>query len=259
MEELRTKYGRLWHGDCLDLLPRIPPGRINMVFADLPYGTTACKWDVVIPFAPLWDGLSRACQPKVALVFTATQPFTSELVHSKIDWFKHEWIWNKLIGVGFQAAKHRPMQCHESVLVFGINGATVPYTPIKQNREKHTTRTGYRKKSEVSPLAKEHGGLRVYTDLYPKSIITISGADHSNVLHPSQKPVALIEYLIKTYSQKDDWILDPTCGSATTAIACINTGRRFVCIEKEADIYQTAKNRIERHIRKFESSFGFTQ
>ena len=227
------------HGDCLEVMKDIPNNAIDMVLCDLPYGTTACKWDCVIPFEDLWTQYKRICTG--AIVLTGTEPFSSFLRTSNIGNFKYDWIWNKVHAVGFQVAKYRPMQQHENISVFCYG--KIPYFPIMVDRPKMRESKLYGN-SEVCPLATVKFVDRKYTQWYPKSIIIESGADHSKILHPTQKPVALFEYLIRTYTNEGDTVLDNCIGSGTTAIACINTGRNYIGIEKEEKYCRIAEERI---------------
>ena len=232
------------HGDCLEEMPKLADKSIDMILCDLPYGTTACKWDTIIPFEPLWAQYKRIIKDNGAIVLTASQPFTSALVMSNPGWFKYSWVWNKVHAVGFQIAKYRPMQQHEDVLVFGSGKVT--YNPIMTDRPKKRESKLYGN-SDVSPLKYVHFRDRTYTQWYPKSILEFSGADHSKMLHPTQKPVALFEYLIRTYTNEGDTVLDNCAGSGTTGIACLNTRRKFILIEKDAGYCDIIRNRIANH------------
>jgi len=228
-------------GDCLEVMKGIPDKSIDMILCDLPYGTTACKWDTIIPFEPLWEQYKRIIKDNGAIVLTASQPFTSALVMSNVKMFKYEWIWNKVHAVGFQVAKYRPMQQHENIIVFCKS--TPKYNP--QMVERPSIRTSkVVKNSKVSPLASLDGKERRYTHWHPKSIIIESGADHSNILHPTQKPVALFEYLIKTYTNEGDLVLDNCAGSGTTGVACKNTNRNYILIEKEPEYIEIINKRL---------------
>ncbi len=251
--ELDDGRVRLACADCLEAMPEIEAGSVDMVMADLPYGTTACKWDTVIPFAPLWGYYKRCIKPNGAIVLTASQPFTSALVMSNPALFKHECIWDKVIPAGFQIAKYRPMQRHESVVVF-CNGSP-PYFPQMTTRDK--PRKGTATFSESSPLKYYDGKDRVYTKRYPTSIFVASNADHSNRLHPTQKPVALMEYLIRTYTNADETVLDNTMGSGTTGVACVNTKRRFIGIEKDPGYFKICIDRITAAIAERNSQLAF--
>ena len=238
----------LIQGDCLEKMKDIPDGSIDMILCDLPYGTTACKWDTVIPFEPLWEQYKRIIKDNGAVVLTATNPFSSVLVSSNLKGFKHEWIWQKEKGVGFQVAKYRPMQEHEHVLVFTKNGERVNYYPIKEKRDKPIKSKGASTKSGSSPIAYLNNINKTYVDRYPTSIKRFPR--DNNKIHPTQKPVALFEYLIKTYTQPGEIVLDNCIGSGTTAIAAINTGRFFIGIEKEEKYVEIARKRIAEHTQQ---------
>lgn len=227
-------------GDCLEVMSAIHDGSIDLILCDLPYGTTACKWDVVIPFEPLWEQYKRVIKRNGAIVLTASQPFTSRLVMSNPKWFKYCWIWDKVRPTGFQIAKHRPMMRHEEICIFGKS--TIPYYPIMEKRDVPVKGRVYGS-SLSSPLKFNDGLVRVYDKKYPQSLIRI--AKENTREHPTQKPVALMEYLIKTYSNEGERVLDNCMGSGTTGVAALQTGRRFIGIEKDPKYFELAKNRIE--------------
>jgi site-specific DNA-methyltransferase (adenine-specific) len=215
---------------------------VDAIITDLPYGTTACKWDTIIPFNYLWDMVRHVLKPRGAFVTTASQPFTSALVMSNPKWFKYEWIWQKEQGTGFQVAKYRPMIEHENVLVFG--DGKINYHPMmekleKPQRQKRNSNNG---NSQSSPLKYSDVRESVYTSRHPTSIKKFL---RDKGLHPTQKPVALYEYLIKTYTNEGDTVLDLCMGSGTTGVACKNTGRNFIGIEKELQYFEIAKKRLE--------------
>src|SRR3990167_6326126 len=232
-------------GDCLEVMKEIDDKSIDMILCDLPYGTTACSWDTVIPFEPLWAQYKRIIKDNGAIVLTASQPFTSALVMSNVRMFKYEWIWDKKKPAGFQLAKVRPMIKHENILVF-CNGSP-KYYPIRILREK-VKKNSFQSKSESSPLSSHDGKERIYTDYLPKSIIEISNANQRGRLHPTQKPVVLFEYLIKTYTNEGDLVLDNCAGSGTTGLAAINTKRNFILIEKEEKYCKIAKERLRQEV-----------
>ena len=235
---------RLLKGDCLELMKDIPDNSIDAIICDLPYGTTACKWDSIIPFEPLWEQYERIIKDNGVIALFATNPFSSKLVSSNLKGFKHEWIWQKEQGVGFQVAKYRPMQEHEHVLVFGKN--KIKYYPQMEKLEKATKqkRKSNNGNSLSSPLKYSDERTSVYTERYPTSIKKFN---RDKGLHPTQKPVALIEYLIKTYTNEGELVLDNAMGSGTTGIACLNTNRRFIGIEKDDKYFEIASNRIKNH------------
>ena len=242
---------QLLQGDCLELMATIPSGSVDMVMCDLPYGTTACKWDSVIPFAPLWAAYTRICKPNAAIVLTASQPFTSALVMSNTEMFKYCWIWEKNRPTGFLDAKKKPMRAHEDVVVFYQEQPT--YNPQKTKGEaNHCTgvKSGKKAVGKSDIFAGEFG--RVPADKsgnkYPRSVQRFNGLNPicDNRTHPTQKPVALMEYLIKTYTNEGDTVLDNTMGSGTTGVACGNTGRRFIGIERDLGYFQIASDRIEK-------------
>jgi site-specific DNA-methyltransferase (adenine-specific) len=244
----------LYHGDCLEIMPTLPAQSVDAIIADLPYGTTACKWDTVIPFAPLWAEYKRLIKPRGAVVLFSRQPFTSLLVTSNLDWFKYEWIWDKVLHTEFHAAKYRPLNKHETILVFSPAGASygstnlMSYFPVMTSRDRaRITKGGYvqNRKNPKSNRLNQVMPPALHAERYPTSIIECSNADHSNRTHPTQKPVALLEYLVRTYTNPGDTVMDNTMGSGTTGVACVQTGRRFVGIEKDAKYFAIARQRIE--------------
>lgn len=232
----------LMQGDCLELMKQIPDGSVDMVLADPPYGTTACKWDSVIPFEQMWEQLKRVIKPKRAIVLFGSQPFTSALVMSNIKMFKYEWVWDKITARGHLVAKKRPMAQHENISVFG-NGATTynPQMTLKKKPKRGLSVEASRTALIGGTTTKEKE-IIVRTHSYPKTILTF-GMD-KRVGHPTQKPVALMEYLIKTYTNEGETVLDFTMGSGTTGVAAKNLGRSFIGIELDEKYFEIAKNRI---------------
>lgn len=230
----------LLHGDCLELMKQIPDGSVDMILCDLPYGTTACKWDTVIPFEPLWEQYKRVIRKKGAIVLTAIQPFTSALVMSNIKDYRHQWVWNKNNSAGFATAKIRPMAICEDVLVFGSE--RVNYYP-QMTKGKMRKKGGYGASDNygITP------SISVNDDYYPKNLIEIGNASQVGKVHPTQKPVALMEYLIRTYTNEGETVLDNCMGSGTTGVACLNTGRNFIGIEKDPKYFEIARDRIMGH------------
>ena len=211
---------------------------IDMILCDLPYGTTACKWDTIIPFEPLWALYKRIIKDNGAIVLTASQPFTSALVMSNIKIYRHQWVWNKNNSAGFATAKIRPFAICEDILVFGKN--KVNYYPQMEERGKPRLKGGY-SSSENYGIIPSKSKSNTY---YPKNLINISTASQKWKLHPTQKPVALFEYLIKTYTNEGDLVLDNCAGSGTTGAACKNLNRNCILIEKDETYFKIAERRI---------------
>ena len=315
-------------GDCLEVMKSIPDGSVDLVLCDLPYGTTACKWDTVIPFEPLWAQYRRIAKRNAAIVLTASQPFTTALIASNMDMFRYSWVWEKDQGVNFMSAKRQPLKVHEDVLVFYTDlaeqrGAAIEYAPLREYFQSERDRSGLSARAiqavlgnymashyftngvqfcipseenyaklqstgffprpyhEISDEYRRLGKSIVpvtyrpqmtegkpyvsgkgtsgevtgsvqkvqtvnYGTRYPRSVVSIK---RQTGLHPTQKPVALMEYLIKTYSNEGDVVLDNCMGSGTTGVACMNTGRRFIGIEMDEWYFNIAKERIESAIK----------
>ncbi len=243
MEHYKNK---IIQGDCLELMKDIPDKSIDMILCDLPYGTTACRWDTVIPFEPLWKQYKRIIKDNGVIVLTASQPFTSALVMSNPEMFKHEYIWIKNRGSNFANTVREPMKEHESVLVF----ANKKWTYNKQMQE----RTGggiERSKYLVEHNNQNREGTREFEGRPHHSISGMrvpSSWQKFNVevgLHPTQKPVALFEYLIKTYTNEGDLVLDNCAGSGTTGVACKNLNRNYILIEKEPEYIDIINKRLD--------------
>ena len=234
---------QLYEGDCLEVMKQIDDKSIDMILCDLPYGTTACRWDTIIPFEPLWEQYKRIIKDNGAIVLTASQPFTSALVMSNPNMFKYEWVWDKVIPRGHLVAKKRPMQQTESALTFYSKPPNyVPQMvlrdkPIKGTEGKRTTIMG----------GESVGYSKVYTHKYPTTLLRIK-PDRVK-LHPTQKPVALFEYLIKTYTNEGDLVLDNCAGSGTTGVACKNLKRNYILIEKDPAYCEIIRKRLEENAR----------
>lgn len=248
---MRTK---LFKGDCLEVMKNIPNKSIDMILCDLPYGTTACKWDTIIPFEPLWEQYERIIKDSGAIVLTASQPFTSALIMSNIAMFRYRWIWEKEQGGNFQLAKLQPLNTVEDICVFSkaktANGSklNMRYYPIMTQREKPIKSGG---KPSVSDLLHSNSMValkKTYTETYPKSILRFNKEHSSQRVHPTQKPVALFEYLIKTYTNENEVVLDNCMGSGTTGVACANTNRNFIGIELDEGYYKISEDRINKAI-----------
>lgn len=237
------------NGDCLEVMKDIDDRSIDCIICDLPYGITACKWDVVIPFDLLWEQYKRIIKPNGAIVLFGSQPFTSALVMSNPKWFKYEWIWEKDAPSNPALAKIQPLKYHENILLF-CEGKT---TYIPKMWDAGFVSNIHGKSSFLGMAGKKLAGKRsqnITTFRYPKTIIRFNKTKHNQAqgaIHPTQKPVALIEYLIKTYTLEGELILDNTAGSGTLAIAAINTNRQYICIEKDEHYFEVMRNRIENH------------
>ena len=233
-------------GDCLEVMQGIPDGSVDMVMTDPPFGTTACKWDSIIPFEPMWAQLKRITKPNGAIVLMASQPFTSALVMSNVGMFRYQWIWEKNKATGHLNAKKRPLVSHEDVVVF--SKATTNYFPQGLvEKETPSISKGDRGRKGVGSSGDCYGAATkdaVQTHgNYPRSVIKFT-VDMKAEFHPTQKPVALMEYLIRTYTNPGETVLDFTCGSGTTGVAAANTGRRFIGIERDPDYFTVAQARI---------------
>ena len=238
------KNGRFYLGDCLEVMKEIPDGVIDMILCDLPYGTTQNKWDSVIAFDQLWLQYWRILKPSGAIVLTAAQPFTSVLVSSQIEFFKYDWVWHKEKGTGHLNAKKMPMRDKEDILVFYKEQCT--YNPQFETGKPFGNKRGRNAESYGKHEAKneENKGLR-----YPKQVLKFNSVGKGG-FHPTQKPVSLFEYLIKTYTNEGELVLDNCAGSGTTAIAAENTGRKWVCIEQNEEYATKAVERIQNHHRE---------
>lgn len=233
----------LRQGDCLELMKSIPDGSVDMVMTDMPYNMTACKWDCAIDLDALWVEIKRIVKPSAAIVMTAAQPFTSVLVTSNLSMYRHQWVWNKNNSAGFATAKIRPFAICEDVLVFGKN--KVDYYP-QMRKGKLRKKGGYSSSDNygIKPTVK------MCDEYYPKNLIEISNASQMGKQHPTQKPVALMEYLIKTYTKEHDVVIDMFMGSGSTGVAAINTNRKFIGIELDPDYFKIAEDRINQAAEK---------
>jgi site-specific DNA-methyltransferase (adenine-specific) len=211
---------------------------IDLVLTDPPYGTTACKWDTRIPFEPLWAELHRVCKPNAAMCMFGSEPFSSAMRMSNLKCFKYDWIWEKSNGGGFLNANRQPLKRHEQISVFYQKQAF--YLPQKRKGKPYSCRRSAA--GETTQDQTVAGWVTVNSgDRYPTSVLKIP---NETGFHPTQKPVALLEYLIKTYTNEGDTVLDPTMGSGSTGVACVNTNRKFIGIEREPDYFNIAKRRI---------------
>ena len=238
---------KLLHGDCLEQMDKLIERsvRVDMILTDPPYGTTACKWDSVIPFEPMWERINKLIKPNGAIVLTAQQPFTSALIMSNPKLYRYNWVWDKVISTNFMNAKKMPLKGFEDVCVFYKKLPT--YNPQMTEGKPFTDKRNNVLKERVSkeiygtmplPMEQKNEGTR-----YPRGFIKIS-ARNNKPIHPTQKPTALMEYLIKTYTNENETVLDFTMGSGSTGVACKNTGRNFIGIELDDKYFEIAKKRI---------------
>ena len=252
MSDYKTENVWLMKGDCLERMKEIPSGSVDMVLTDPPYGTTACKWDSIIQLEPMWEQLKRIIKPNGAIVMTASQPFTTTLISSNMKMFKYCWFWRKNRKGGFINAKLKPLKVIEEVCVFSegktSNGnknnmeyypqGLIPCDRVTSIRAKNTKENSYARPSNNNKQIKQ-----LYTN-YPTELLEFDGVHNVTQIHPTQKPVALMEYLIKTYTNEGETVLDFTFGSGTTGVACKNTNRKFIGIELDDHYFEIGKNRI---------------
>jgi DNA modification methylase len=243
------KDENLWlmKGDCLELMKNIPDGSVDMVLCDLPYGTTQNKWDTVIPFEPLWREYRRVTKPNAAIVLTASQPFTTSLIASNLKEFRYEWIWVKDKPSNFAQAGRQPLKYHENIAVF-YRAQPTYNRQMEPRTGSGSARCGYvvdnsRQKSEHLTL-RESPKFFNPDEKNPSSVQRVSTGRRQDLLHPTGKPVALMEYLIRTYTNEGETVLDNTMGSGTTGFACVNTRRKFIGIEMNDTYFDIAKTRI---------------
>ena len=245
-----TENYKLYHGDCLkvmDLL--IEQGiKVDTIITDLPYGTTQCKWDTVIPFDKMWERLNKLTKLNSAIVLFGSEPFSSALRMSNIKNYKYDWKWDKVRGVGHLNAKRRPMMCIEDIMIF-YNKQCI-YNPQMRERDK-PRQSMNNATQQVYGKSKENFKGEKLNKKYPINLITFSKSSQNDMIfHPTQKPVDLLEYLIKTYTNENDLVLDFTMGSGSTGVACLNTNRRFIGIELDENYFNISVNRIFENYNK---------
>lgn len=245
-------WSKLFNADCFDVLPAIKDQSIDLILTDLPYGTTACKWDIVIPFVPMWECINRVIKSNAAIVLFGTEPFSSHLRVSNLKLFKYDWIWKKTRPSNFFAAKFMPLNDKELISVFsngGINNGTknpmlyLPQGIINIDRVAKNVNTGGKIGLEHKTSLNNGRLYHQTTTGYPNNLLEFN--NDLNTSHPTQKPVSLLEYLIKTYTNEGNTVLDFTMGSGSTGVACKNTNRNFIGIEKEQNYYDIAVQRIK--------------
>ena len=238
---------KLLKGNCLEIMKSIPNGSVDMILCDLPYGTTACKWDVIIPFEPLWAEYRRIIKDRGAIVLFGSEPFSSKLRMSNIKGYKYDWIWDKKAVSNPQLAKKQPLKNFETISVFGVGTAGVNYYPqglveienpkVRGSKVSDTEKLGH--------IKRRSDYVQTHTN-YPKAL-ALQFPRPSKPMHPTQKPVELLEYLIKTYTIEGETVLDNCMGSGSTGVACINTNRKFIGIELDDRYYEIAVNRLKNN------------
>ena len=238
----------LIQGDCIEKMQDIPDESIDLILTDPPYGTTACKWDSVIPLEPMWEQLKRIIKPNGAIVMTASQPFTTTLIASNMNGFAFCWVWDKCFAGNFVQAKRQPLKDHEDIIVFSKNGKQPAYYPQMTVRDK-PIKNGGNKQTQAIPIARTEAAKKfgeskkTYTEKFPTSQIRFNCREGRG-FHPTQKPVALMEYLVRTYTNEGETVLDFTMGSGSTGVACVNTNRNFIGIELDPEYFKIAEKRI---------------
>jgi site-specific DNA-methyltransferase (adenine-specific) len=251
---MKLNSGIMYNGDCLEVMATLPDDSVDLILTDLPYGSTECQWDNIIPFEPLWEQYWRILKPEGTIVLTATQPFTTKLISSQIDYYKYNWIWNKTRPSGFVHAKNMPMRDYEDVCVFskgcvGHKGQStnrmayypqglVEIEPVSRNGHKRGSETVYRNRPS-------HKDYTQTSTNYPRQVLRFPSV--AKTIHPTQKPTELFEYLIKTYTTEGMVVMDSCSGSGTTAIAAENTNRKWICIEKSEEYFNKSIERIKEH------------
>lgn len=235
----------LYQGDALAMMATLEPQSIDAIITDLPYGTTACSWDEVIPFAPMWEAVRRVLKPRGVFVTTASQPFTSALVMSNLEWFKYAWVWEKNHGTGHLNAKIMPMRAHEDVVVFADSGNMyIPQMRMGKSYARLNCSRASTNKGTFGATNDTHSTVNKSGERYPLSVINFDIVEQTD--HPTQKPVALYAYLIRTYTNAGDTVLDFCAGSFTTGVACLETGRNFIGIEKEPKYFEIGCERMRK-------------
>ena len=255
MSDVKTESLWLMQGNCLDRMKEIPDGSVDMVLTDPPYGTTACKWDTVIPFETMWEELKRIIKQNGAIILFGSEPFSSMLRCSNLKMFKYDLVWEKSKGSNFVHSKYQPLKTHENIIVFSKGGAAQgSKTPMKYYPQM-TIGVPYDKGVGQKKISTLNGGLSKSSSIhmknetgnrFPRSVHYYKTAESEGSYHPTQKPVALLEYLIKTYTQEGETVLDFTFGSCSTGVACLNTNRKFIGVETNEEYFNIAKDRIAK-------------
>jgi site-specific DNA-methyltransferase (adenine-specific) len=240
LQQCSVSRSTFYQGDCLVEMDKIADKSVDMILCDLPYGTTDCKWEIILDFDMLWLQYKRVIKDSGAIVMTAREPFTSKLVVSNMLWYKHKWVWNKKQSGSFQNAKYMPLQIEEDIIVFGKG--KINYYP--QMRKGVMRKKGGRKDFNETMSGLKPNYFTENDDYYPVNIIEFT---KETGLHPTQKPVELMEYLIKTYTNEGETVLDNCMGSGTTGVACKKTGRHFIGIEKDEKYFELAVRRVSEY------------
>lgn len=247
------ELNKIYNEDCLVGMKKIPDASVDCIICDLPYGTTACAWDSIIPFDLLWEQYKRITKDNGAIILFCCQPFTSVLVNSNLKGYKHHWIWLKNRGTGFQIAKYRPMMKTEDIIAFTKKGEKINYYPQMIKLDKPYFSRNASLSNGTNPLAHFNSGGKKVDSKYPTNVLDFSKV--AKPVHPTQKPVALIQYLIRTYSKEGDTILDNCGGSGTTAIAAIREKRHFILFEKDPIYWEKSVKRVEQELRQLTFDF----
>ena len=253
------ELNKIYNEDCLEGMKRIPDGSVDMILCDLPYGTTACKWDTIIPFEPLWEQYNRIIKDNGAIVLFGSEPFSTELRHSNLKNYRYDWVWEKEQGANFMLCKYQPYKVHEIISVFSKNKHT--YNPQMTEGKPYISGKGTSGDitRNVKKVQTKNNGTR-----YPRSIQRFNTDKKKGSLHPTQKPVALLEYLIRTYTNEGETVLDNCMGSGSTCVAAVNTNRHYIGFELDKHYFDIANERIQEAMQNKipvsrEEMFGYTE
>lgn len=239
----------LVNADCLEAMKYIADKSIDLILCDLPYQKTSCSWDKMIPFEPLWGQYNRIIKDNGATVLFASEPFASKLRLSNLEMYKYDWVWDKVVAKGHLVSKFRPMQKTEYILVFGRG--RINYYPIMIDRKKEEYHIGKEaKRTELLGGNQQQQSYKLYTKYFPTNLLIFNNHNPRNKLHPTQKPVALLEYLIKTYTNENETVLDNCFGSNSTGVACVNTNRNYIGIEKDEKYFQIGVDRVQKILKE---------
>lgn len=245
---MKHLLNKIHHADCIDFMPNIPDKSVDLIICDLPYGTTQNEWDTIIPFDKFWEGVERIIKDNGAILLFAQAPFDKVLACSNLKLFRYEWIWEKTQATGFLNAEKMPMKAHENILVFYKKLPT--YNPIKTKGHKKESKAESKAKCKMSTTYGKQLHVKDYcsTERYPRSVLKFPTDKQFEQLHPTQKPVALNEYLMKTYSNEGDIVADLCSGSGTVAVGAIRTKRKFICVEKNKNFFEVSQIRVKKYM-----------